>query len=154
MAHTSATQWKKKSYTELSLPSGNRCLAKRSGIEAFMRSGKVPNSLMPIMKSALAGQPRSMPAESEIDETFIDELFSLFDLVATTVMVEPKCYPIPGDDEERLADHLYVDEVEVEDKQFMFQWAVGGTADLEKFREGVAKHVAAVQEGGEVRSAP
>lgn len=36
---------------------------------------------------------------------------------------------------ERAADILYADQVELNDKMFIFQWALGGTRDLAKFRE-------------------
>lgn len=32
-------------------------------------------------------------------------------------------------------DKVYADEVDLEDKMFIFQWAVGGTADLARFRQ-------------------
>jgi hypothetical protein len=35
---------------------------------------------------------------------------------------------------ERDEEVLYVDDVELEDKMFIFQWAVGGTDDVEQFR--------------------
>lgn len=42
---------------------------------------------------------------------------------------------------------LYADEVDLDDKMFLFQWAVGGTSDVESFREGLKANVAAVSGG-------
>lgn len=41
-------------------------------------------------------------------------------------------------------DTLYADEVSLEDKQFIFQFAMGGTADVERFREELGSGVVGV----------
>lgn len=41
---------------------------------------------------------------------------------------------VDGDVIERDPDCLYVDEIDLEDKMFLFQWAVGGTDSVEQFR--------------------
>lgn len=48
---------------------------------------------------------------------------------------------------ERDDDTLYADEVSLEDKQFIFQFAVGGTADVERFREELSRNVGNVPNG-------
>lgn len=50
-------------------------------------------------------------------------------------------------DPDRDPEVLYADMVSMEDKQFIFQWAIGGSADVERFREKLAADVAAVQPG-------
>jgi hypothetical protein len=52
---------------------------------------------------------------------------------------------------DRDPDVLYADVVDLEDKQFIFQWAVGGSADLREFRRELAKTVGTVQRGQGVR---
>ena len=42
---------------------------------------------------------------------------------------------------------LYADMVDMEDKQFIFQWCVGGTADAERFRKELARELDALQPG-------
>lgn len=42
---------------------------------------------------------------------------------------------------------IYTDEVDQDDKTFIFQWAVGGTADLETFRREQAATLASAQSG-------
>lgn len=44
-------------------------------------------------------------------------------------------------------DVLYADEVDLEDKVFVFQWAVGGVADVESFREGYQATLESVSAG-------
>jgi hypothetical protein len=45
---------------------------------------------------------------------------------------------------ERDEELLYADVVDLEDKQFIFQWCVGGTGDVESFREELKKSVGSV----------
>lgn len=45
-------------------------------------------------------------------------------------------------EDKREADVLYVDEVSAEDKNFIFQFAMGGTADVERFRDELSSGVA------------
>lgn len=47
---------------------------------------------------------------------------------------------------------LYADEVDLQDKIFVFQWALGGTHDLEKFREQQRISMESLQDGQGVRS--
>lgn len=42
-------------------------------------------------------------------------------------------------------DVLYADIVDMEDKQFIFQWSVGGVGDVKKFRDQLSDGMAAVQ---------
>lgn len=45
---------------------------------------------------------------------------------------------------------LYADQVDMEDKQFIFQWSIGGVSDVNKFREELRANVGAVQPGQSV----
>lgn len=131
---TSANQWKKATAIELTLPSGNVALCRRPGLKAFIVSGKVPNTLMPMMKGALAGQKLD-PSKMEITEDMVADMVQLLDIVVVDCVIEPNVRPVPVGGAERDPEELYIDEVDDEDKNFIFQWAVGGTADIEKFRE-------------------
>lgn len=48
-------------------------------------------------------------------------------------------------------DVLYVDQILMEDKIFLLQWCMGGTRDLEKFREEQLRTVESVQNSKAVR---
>ena len=52
--------------------------------------------------------------------------------------------------EAKCEELLFVDEVDFEDKMFIFAYAVGGPADVERFRSGTQSLVAAGQAGSEV----
>ena len=70
-------------------------------------------------------------------------------------VVEPPVSPIPPEVEVngvlspglRDPDVLYVDEVDIEDRMFILNFALGGTRNLERFREELADSVRPVQAG-------
>ena len=48
---------------------------------------------------------------------------------------------------ERQMGVLYADVIEMNDKMFIFQWAIGGTADLQQFRQELEAGVGSLQVG-------
>ena len=160
MANSTVGNFKKKAAQRILLPSGEEVLCKRGGIETFIRSGKVPNSLMPMMKAAMTGKKVDVSNDLDLNEETLTELFEMFDLVCLTVFIDPRCHSVPMVDDgnghmvegTRDEDLLYVDEVGLEDKQFLFQWAVGGTSDVETFRVRSQEYMASLQSGKAVSS--
>lgn len=148
---TSASAWKKQTSagTPLVVPSGNTCLVRTPGMQVFVRRGMIPNSLMPIVQEAIQkGKPPSNKALNlEQTPEMLEEMMEVMDNVTIYCVVEPKVAPAPADDEERDENILYVDEVDFMDKLFIFQYAVGGTADLEKFRKESGFDMGAVSAG-------
>lgn len=148
-APTSASEWKKKATvgTLVTVPSGNEVRVRTPGMQVFLNQGVIPNSLMPIIQDAMkqGEAPSEDTMQSMIDDPQkINEIMDMADAVALFSFVEPKLAPIPTDeegeiipigDERRDEDTLYVDEVDFTDKLFIFQFAVGGTAKLEQFRQ-------------------
>lgn len=153
---TSASAWRQSAEqgTPLVVPSGNTCLVKpSSGLQAFVKKGAIPNSLMPIVQEAIKkGEAPSLEKmETEDPQQLIQDIMEMADNIVLTVVLQPRLVPVPTqlteDDEEieiplhdrdKLEDALYIDEVDFEDKFFIFNWAVGGTADLEQFRKEFA----------------
>jgi hypothetical protein len=165
---TSAETWKAKSTSlVLHVPSGNNALVRNPGIKAFITAGILPNSLMPIVTEALErGKPPSMSAfqdKIKTDPGMLEEMLVSIDNVTLRCVIEPQVHPMPTWD---LTDHandsctaeqigqeapqkkdprrLYIDEVDLDDKLFIFQWAVGGTRDLERFRQEYSTGLAAL----------
>ena len=150
---TSATAWKKASQaTALDVPSGNTCKARRVGLDTFIKKGLIPNSLMPIVQEAMKGKKTEMDLESVSEEDLI-QIMELIDAVTVDVVVEPRVHPVPESVEDRDDGILYVDEVVMEDKMFIFQWTVGGSSDLERFREEQADAVGDLRGSEDVGSA-
>lgn len=141
-APTSASSWKKASSGgPLVVPSGHTALVRPVGLQVLVASKKIPNSLMKFVSEALnAGKTPSMDSLNLDDENTLIDMMNFMDRVVIDCVIEPKVHPIPAEDEEgnpgpRDENLLYVDEVDQDDKAFIFQFALGGTRDLEQFRE-------------------
>ena len=156
---SSAAQWKKSVNEgfDLAVPSGQTCRAKRPGLKVFIKEGLVPNNLKPLIEGAMnEGEAPKNNAEvaKAMEGTDLEEIMDLVDQVTLYCVLEPEIEPVPvydegdtddpeligtevpqgsrGDDEN---ERIFVDEVDFGDKMFLFNWAVGGTADVEQFRE-------------------
>lgn len=144
---SSASDWKKTGDEPvvLAVPSGNTCLARAPGMQHFVKAGLVPNSLLPIIYRAMKSGTAPNMQEIEKDGEKVNDMISLVDNVVCRIVVEPRVHPLPPEEDvesekysptfERDDELLYVDEVNPDDKAFIFQWACGGTSDLEQFRQ-------------------
>lgn len=160
---TEAKEWKKAKGHPLSVPSGNVALVRPVGMQAFLTKGMIPNSLREI---ALAAINQKKAPELDMDNVTteqIEDMLVLFDSVTCYCVIEPKVTPvptfsphhvedgfctaeevgspIPQGHELREEDVLYVDDVDLDDKVFIFQFAAGGTRDLESFRAEYASRM-------------
>lgn len=167
MLITPASGWKKsgdsaKKGGPLKLPSGNTCLAIAPGAEVFIKLGMIPNSLLEIVQGAIqkASRKQAPPDFSKIatdvvnDTKKMQELMVLVDRVALFCVQQPVILDVPEHASDRDDEALYIDEVDLEDKFFVFQWAVGGTRDLESFRQEQAAGVGPVPAGEELEVSP
>lgn len=151
---TSATDWKKSS-SQLPLietPTGKFIRMKRPGMTKFLEAGFLPDSLAVAVRKEINSASRAKVDPKKFIES-IDgdaalEMLSVMDRIVCAVMVEPKVVShrrekpfadkpgvfedIPED--ERRDDVVYTDWIDQEDKTFIFQLAVGGSANLERFR--------------------
>lgn len=144
---------------DLYLPSGNTCLVVRPGVQGLIKHGILDSldSLTGLVQTELidAKDPKStMKAVSALAERPADLLaaMDLMDKVIEYVVKEPHVIrpirrdaagkpvlddagkEIPLADEERDPEELYTDEVDMDDRLFIFQFVVGGTRDIESFR--------------------
>jgi hypothetical protein len=150
---------------ELPLPSGNVCLVKRIGMEKLLESGIIPDSLSKIVmeqiQRAQIGPQDHKKKDQGLDDAALAKMLgdpnalanmmSSFDKVTAECVISPKVLwhrrPVRGDDglptdevedipdDERDPDVLYTDDVDQDDKMFIFNYVVGGTKDLEQFRQ-------------------
>lgn len=166
---TSAKEWKSRSKRkgkEMVLPSGFTCVATRVNLQVFLKTGKIPNSLRSMIDKAMAGKEvnqeeivaKLLEGDKEALETF-EDMMMMVDAVVVDCMLDPKVLPAPGNDEPRSEDNptgrseeeLHVDEMDEEDRMFLFNFAVGGTRELQSFRAGqeaTLEHVLAQQGSG------
>ena len=106
----------------------------------MVAAGMVPNSLMTIVQSAV-GEHKKLEAEDLVtkdgglDNQMVLDMVEFTDQLTMRCLAEPKAHPVPENEDDRDDDLLYVDEIDEEDKMFIFQWATGGTTDVERFRQ-------------------
>lgn len=155
---TGASEWKKEKTQgfPLEVPSGKVALVRPVGMQAFLTQGHIPNSLREIAMEAISQRKAPELKVEELTAEQIGDMLTAFDNVCVFCTVAPKVAPIPkftndhhihgfcteeevGDEipmdhELRDDDILYVDEVDLEDKTFIFQFACGGTRNVEQFR--------------------
>jgi hypothetical protein len=160
---TTAADWKKTSPIQLqgapiTVPSGNVALCRRPGMQSIISVGIVPNSLMSIISQAVNGEEidaeklRKKSEELLSNPTLLADYLEMVDRIVCFSVIEPHVEMPPKDNADpRKPDQLYADEVDLEDKQFIFQWAVGGTANLETFREETERSMAAFRDGQNVQ---
>lgn len=151
MPVTGASSWKKQREAgKLQVPSGNVCLVHVAGMESFISRGIVPNALMPIVTRAVKdgkgiGEDE---AKAMVSPENIVDMMQFSDNVVCDVVIEPKVNSVaerkailadeslsPDEKAKRINSMLFVDEVDLADKMFIFQYVVGGTRDLETFRQ-------------------
>lgn len=148
---------------ELGLPSGETCLVIRPGVQGLIRMGILDSldSLTSLVQTELieAQDPRkaqkAVAALAERPED-LAKAMDLMDKVTECVVVEPSVVrPIQRDDagkpilldgkeiplldSERDDEVFYTDDVDIDDKMFIFQYVVGGTNDLQQFRNESAE---------------
>lgn len=143
---TSISEWKKASEgSPLRVPSGKTAIVRNPGMQVFLSQGMIPNSLLGPIQAALSNGKRPDLKEIEVNDQTLNDMLNLADAVVIYCVMEPKVtsnkdatgaiLPL----EARDSDKLYVDEIDVEDKMFIFQFAVGGTRDIEQFRKESAQ---------------
>ena len=113
---------------------------------------------------------------ADLDEAGMLDMLAALDRIIVTVMVEPRVVwhrvvkrdedgvavlddrgreileDVPDDD--RSNDVVYTDEIEQEDKNFIFQAAVGGSTDLARFRAQSAAVMDSLSSGQIMEEAP
>jgi hypothetical protein len=146
---------------DLECPSGQLCLVRRPGVEGLLAAGVLRDidSLTAIVgeahldrvhpeRKAKGKQPsdhkaKEKPAKTQdeaISELLEDpdklaNVMHTIDRVICHVVVKPEVEMTPNDPTRRKDKVIYADMVELEDKMFIFNFAVGGSGDLESFRE-------------------
>jgi hypothetical protein len=137
----------------LPLPSGLVVKARRVELAAFLRTGNIPNPLMEIVNEALEKGRNAdvskmiQDEEGTVDLKMVNEMYTMVDNIVVASIVEPQVHELPAEGEDRDDDLLYTDDVDDEDKMFIYQWATGGTDDVAQFRREAAADLAPLAEG-------
>ena len=160
---------------KVEVPSGNTCLARRRPLAGLWKAGKINNSLIPLVERQFRPDREDEPG-IEWSTEMVRDMLILIDRVVVECVAEPRVYPVPiclackgsGNNPEepvmlcevclgtgeatRDPERLYVDEVDIIDKQFLYQWAVGQVKDLESFRAASEGDVESIPDGEDVSS--
>lgn len=161
----------------IQLPSGNRVRVQRPAMEKFLSAGFLPDPLVQDITNSITTRSGRNQIQNKSQADLAEIMFKkiggaeglsammrITDKLAAYCIVEPPTEwhersvrdesgkevfeTIP--DSERSEEILYTDEIEEEDKMFIFQFCTGGTSDLSQFREATGPVVAALSAGGEV----
>ena len=139
---TSPQEWRKLNTlgTLIELPSGKVARLRKPDLFTLVRAGKIPN--------ALAGKVTEMIKKQKADIADFDasELADLLDIVAKAAFVEPQVVDKPTED-----NQISPSDIDFTDKSFVFQYAQGGTSDLEFFRREQGRNVSPAQDGQELQ---
>jgi len=151
----------------LHLPSGLAVTARRVELRAFIKQGDVPNPLLPLVEDALnkgKGVDQSAFIDGDnLDMNMVNEMYQLVDQIVIACVLNPRVNPLPDvyDEEDDILDDptedqiedakdddlLYIDEIDDEDKMFLFQWVTGGTEDVATFRREAEADLASLGQG-------
>lgn len=158
------SSWKKQGVlTDLELPSGETCLARRPGIKGLIKAGVLHSmdSLTGLVETEVIpkaeGKPNVDIAALVKDQDRLEAMMTMVDKIVCVVVAEPVVLPVMVQevdeddnpvfddaaepvmreirDDERDPKAIYVDYIEIEDKMFIMNFAVGGTIDLARFRQ-------------------
>lgn len=148
--------------TEVQLPSGQFCLVQKISLQRMMAEGIIDDfdSLTGIVnqqhigpkskaKKPMDRQPKKEPdltpeqlaAKILGDSEQLTRVLKMMDQVVMSVVVAPPVLPAPEAGEARSEDPnvAYIDWVDEADKAYLFNWAMGGIKDLERFRQELSE---------------
>lgn len=155
------TAWgAKTAFLDLTVPSGQVCQVRQPGVENLLAAGVLENAdtLMSIVNQKVDKAKGKAPKKPTVDTAKIMDdpkkvvsVFALIDRVVEYMVVQPAIKrPVvrtPKDDapgefnerpmlpEERDQATIYTDSIDLGDRMFIFQYAIGGGDDIESFRE-------------------
>ena len=170
---TKASQWGRIATVDLLLPSGNVALVRRPGLVELLGAGVFPDELLSFVQKSMDNaklrlqgktpEDGTATPEEEIerlakDPESIAKMYKVFDLTCAYAVVEPHvAYHMTREDNlilesERDPDVVYTDRILDADKIFIFNFVVGGTSDLSRFREEQSAVVANLSDGEDIPS--
>lgn len=125
---TDAAEWRESQRVGqlVELPSGKVARLTRPHMLALAKTGQIPDPLSAQVMEMFSG--KKSPAETK-DSISPEDMLALINITCKIAFVEPKIADDPGPDE------LSIDDIDFEDRTFVFWWSQGGAADLASFRK-------------------
>lgn len=146
-----ATQWGGEVLEDLTVPSGQLCQVRRPGVQGLIEAGIIHSldSLTGIVQNELiptAEGKQKVDVKKVLDNPdALVNILHLTDRVAVHVVVQPKVEMAPNDVTLRKPGVIYADMLDIQDKMFILNYALGGTRDLETFRKESSALVGSVE---------
>lgn len=151
------TVWGTTTTRDLECPSGQLCQVRMPGVQTLIAAGilESADTLTTLVdeKHIKRVSPKKAPNTNGIevdgasllkDPDSIRKVFTLVDQITVHMVLQPQIYPVPGPGEDRVGDRVYVDMVDMLDRMFIFQYAIGGDQNLEQFRDQFAEGLGGV----------
>lgn len=142
---------------DVTVPSGQTCLVRRPGMEGLMKAGVLHNvdSLSQVVNEKhlkrVAGKAEEAPdidmSSLMKDDEGMAEVLNVVDKVICYVVVKPEVHRTPDDSTRRQPGVVYADMIDLVDKMALFNFAVGGTREMESFRGGLLDVVGGLEAG-------
>jgi hypothetical protein len=132
-------------YEDLTVPSGQMCLVRRPGLEGLIKAGIVSN--FDALTKIIGDQAERLKTgkEPKSDEEVMNdvmasperlaEMMRVIDKIVIYVVVKPEIQSAPNDPTRRDPRVIYADVIDLDDKLFLMNFALGGVRDLSTFRQ-------------------
>lgn len=144
---TSASEWKtaKKQGQVIELPSGKRMRVKRTmSLMVLLKSGQIPNPLAGLVQDMISKGDKGIDMKN-VDLDALKQLLALADETVLKAAVEPRVQDLPPDETDD--DAISLEDIEPEDRMYIFTFAQGVAADLATFRTVESEVVARLSDG-------
>lgn len=163
------TTWGRQPYQDLEMPSGQMAQVRMPGVQQLVAIGVLDStdSLSALIDKKHIKRVKGKPAidgpSLMKDPKNVLSLLQIVDKVTAYMVVQPtvqepfieedvdgKMTTRPLRDDERDPEVVYTDAIETIDKMYLFQYAVGGSADLAQFRERFEAGLGSLEAGESV----
>lgn len=154
------TTWGGERFVDLTVPSGQLCQVRRPGVEGLVRVGllKQTDALTSIVENKhikrVKGQKEVDVKSLMGDAESLVKVMGVVDKIVAYVVVQPELRiptmttpdgeEVPINDADRQSNVIYTDMIDLEDRMFIFQYAVGGSKDIAAFRRQLGEFTGGV----------
>ncbi len=141
---TNAKDWRKSQEAGqlVELPSGKVARLTRPHLFSLVKEGLIPD---PLSGQVMEMLNDTKPAATVVKTIGADNLILIMDITCKTAFVEPRVVDEPKDNE------LSPNDLDFDDKVFVFWWCQGGIDDLKSFRKQQSRVMETVHERDQVQ---
>ena len=139
---------------DLEMPSGQLALVRRPGVQGLINAGILHSmdQLTPIVDNLITqAEGKKVADAKKIAENpeAVASMLHVIDKLVCYVVLKPEVHMTPNDRTSRKDGVVYADMVDLDDKMFIFNFAVGGSSDIARFREESALAVGNLDDSAE-----